>query len=111
MLARPPRRRGAGAGPGRCAEARPETHSVGLLPAAARHRCFRALGRRPCRSGDEGAVLSRRGKAHAVFGRLYRQVLGHSTGTTVDLGLANADESVLDFGSPFDLFDPKSATA
>jgi D-alanyl-D-alanine dipeptidase len=35
----------------------------------------------------------------------------HSTGTTVDLGLASTEGTVLDFGSPFDLFDPKSAMA
>lgn len=35
---------------------------------------------------------------------------GHSLGATVDLGLAR-DGALLDFGSRFDLFDPRSATA
>lgn len=34
---------------------------------------------------------------------------GHSLGATVDLGLTKAG-APLDFGSPFDLFDPRSAT-
>lgn len=34
---------------------------------------------------------------------------GHSLGATVDLGLMK-DGAPLDFGSPFDLFDPRSAT-
>jgi D-alanyl-D-alanine dipeptidase len=49
---------------------------------------------------------------HTLFsGGYIGRFSAHSTGTAVDLGLANADGTVLDFGSPFDLFDPKSATA
>jgi len=36
---------------------------------------------------------------------------GHSTGLAVDLGLVGADGALLDFGSGFDLFDPRSWTA
>ena len=35
----------------------------------------------------------------------------HSTGFAVDLGLRRQDGRGLDFGTPFDLFDPRSATA
>ena len=35
----------------------------------------------------------------------------HSAGIAVDVGLLDASGAPLDFGSPFDLFDPKSATA
>lgn len=35
----------------------------------------------------------------------------HSTGLAVDLGLAHKDGTALDFGTPFDFFDPRSATA
>jgi len=49
---------------------------------------------------------------HTLFsGGYIGRFSAHSTGTTVDLGLADANGAVLDFGSPFDLFDPKSATA
>ena len=34
----------------------------------------------------------------------------HSLGTTVDAALAKADGTPLDFGTPFDLFSPRSAT-
>ena len=34
----------------------------------------------------------------------------HSLGTTVDLALQSADGARLDFGTPFDLFSPRSAT-
>jgi D-alanyl-D-alanine dipeptidase len=35
----------------------------------------------------------------------------HSTGLAVDAGMQSSDGSALDFGTPFDLFDPRSATA
>ena len=35
----------------------------------------------------------------------------HSAGVAVDVGLLHEDGSALDFGSGFDLFDPRSATA
>jgi len=35
----------------------------------------------------------------------------HSTGLAVDVGLQSKDGRALDFGTPFDLFDPRSATA
>lgn len=35
----------------------------------------------------------------------------HSAGTAVDLGLLSRDGREVDFGAPFDFFDPRSATA
>lgn len=35
----------------------------------------------------------------------------HSTGTAIDLSLQRADGTALDFGTPYDFFDPRSATA
>jgi D-alanyl-D-alanine dipeptidase len=35
----------------------------------------------------------------------------HSTGLAVDVGLLRKDGAALDFGTPFDFFDPRSATA
>ena len=35
----------------------------------------------------------------------------HSTGTAIDLSMQRSDGTAVDFGTPYDFFDPRSATA
>ncbi len=81
-------------------------------------------GYRPQRATDAFVRWAADDSDQATKGRFYPRVdkqrlfadgyigtaSAHSTGAAVDLGLVDGQGALLDFGSDFDLFDPRSAT-